>query len=149
MSAPYRVAIVVSRFNRKVTDKLLAGARAAAEESGLSIGDADIYPVPGAFELPILAKCLADSERYDGVICLGAVIRGETAHFDYVSEQASAGIQRVALDTGVPVTFGVLTTNSTDEALARAGGAVGNKGYDSVVSLVQTLGQLKRAGGDG
>jgi len=138
------VAVVVSRFNRAVTDSLLEGARGAAAERGLRLGDDDVFPVPGAFELPIVSQRLASSGKYQGVVCLGAVIRGETPHFDYVCEQASAGIQRVALDTGVPIAFGVLTTNSVDEALARAGGAVGNKGYEAVTTLIDTLDQLER-----
>lgn len=138
------MAVVVSRFNRAVTDSLLEGARGAAAERGLRLGDDDVFPVPGAFELPIVSQRLASSGKYQGVVCLGAVIRGETPHFDYVCEQASAGIQRVALDTGVPIAFGVLTTNSVDEALARAGGAVGNKGYEAVTTLIDTLDQLER-----
>jgi 6,7-dimethyl-8-ribityllumazine synthase len=141
-----RLAVVVSKFNRAVTDRLLAGAREAASASGAELGDADVYPVPGAFELPLVAARLAKSGRYDAVVCLGAVIRGETPHFDYVCEQAAAGIQRVALDTGVPAAFGVLTTDTVEQAMARAGGDAGNKGYEAVVAVLDTLAQLDRIG---
>jgi 6,7-dimethyl-8-ribityllumazine synthase len=144
VSGPYRLAIVVSRFNRAVTDSLLEGARQAAEERHLVVSDDDVYPVPGAFELPLTAQAAARTGRYDGVACLGAVIRGETPHFDYVCAQTAAGIQRVALETGVPIAFGVLTTDTMQQALARAGGAVGNKGYEAVVTVVDTLVQLER-----
>lgn len=148
MSA-YRIGIVVSRFNRSVTDNLLEGAMAACRELGVAAGDDDVYPVPGAFELPILAQRLAGCGRYDAVVCLGAVVRGETPHFDFVCEQAAAGLQRVALDTGVPVAFGVLTTDTVAQALARAGGDFGNKGYEAVRAVCDTLAQLARVGGGG
>lgn len=143
----YRLAVVLSRFNRAVTDNLLEGAQQAVGKLGARCGAADVFPVPGAFELPVVARELALSGDYDGVVCLGAVIRGETPHFDYVCEQAAAGIQRVALDTGVPVAFGVLTTDDIGQAMARAGGTVGNKGYDAVAAVIATLEQLDRARG--
>ena len=143
----YRIAVVVSRFNRAVTDNLLEGVRTAASAKGVAIGESDVFPVPGAFELPILAQALARSQRYDGVVCLGAVIRGETPHFDYVCAETAAGIQRVALESGLPVAFGVLTTDTLDQAMARAGGDVGNKGYESLVTVVETLDQLRRVTG--
>ena len=143
----YRVAVVVSRFNRAVTDNLLEGVRTAAAASDIALGESDVYPVPGAFELPILAQALARSQRYDGIICLGAVIRGETPHFDYVCAETAAGIQRVALESGLPIAFGVLTTDTLEQAMARAGGDVGNKGYEALVTVVETLDQLRRATG--
>jgi 6,7-dimethyl-8-ribityllumazine synthase len=142
-----RLAVVVSRFNRAVTDRLLDGAREAASAAGAELGEGDVYPVPGAFELPLVAARLAQSGRYDAVVCLGAVIRGETPHFDYVCEQAAAGIQRVALDSGVPAAFGVLTTDTVEQAMARAGGDAGNKGYEAVVAVLDTLAQLDRIRG--
>ena len=145
MSALPRIAIIVSRFNRAVTDNLLEGARAAAREAGLTIGTADVYPVPGAFELPLVAQAVARNGRYAGIVCLGAVIRGETPHFDYVCAEAAAGIQRVALEAGIPVAFGVLTTDTLDQAMARAGGDVGNKGREALVTVLETLQQLRRA----
>lgn len=144
MSSPRTLAVVVSRFNGAITDRLLAGAREAARERGVDLREDDIYPVPGAFELPLMAACLADSARYHGIVCLGAVIRGETPHFDYVCEQAAAGIQRIALDRRTPVAFGVLTTDTIEQAFARAGGDVGNKGYEAVLTVLDTLAQLDR-----
>jgi 6,7-dimethyl-8-ribityllumazine synthase len=139
-----RIAIVVARFNRAVTDNLLEGAREAVGKFGIQCGEEDVFPVPGAFELPLLAREAAQSPRYAGVVCLGAVIRGETPHFDYVCQEAAAGIARVSLETGKPVAFGVLTTDDTAQALERAGGAVGNKGYEAVVTIVETLAALEK-----
>jgi 6,7-dimethyl-8-ribityllumazine synthase len=145
VSAAPRIAIIVSRFNRAVTDNLLQGAREAAKEAGVTIAAADVYPVPGAFELPLVAQAVARSGHYAGIVCLGAVIRGETPHFDYVCAEAAAGIQRVALESGLPVAFGVLTTDTVDQAMARAGGDVGNKGREAFVTVLETLQQLRRA----
>lgn len=147
MTTGRRIAVVVSRFNRAVTDNLLEGAVAAAKERGVEISDADVFPVPGAFELPVVARAIARGGKYDGVICLGAVVRGETPHFDFVCEQAAAGIQQVALETGVPVAFGVLTTDTMEQAMARAGGDVGNKGREALVTVLDTLHQIRRAAG--
>src|SRR5690606_26372372 len=105
---------------------------------------ADVFAVPGAFELPLVAREAALQPRYAGVVCLGAVIRGETPHFDYVCQEAAAGIARASLESGKPVAFGVLTTDDTSQALERAGGAVGNKGYEAVVTVVETLEALGR-----
>ncbi len=145
MTAP-RIAVVYSRFNRVVTDRLLQGAREAAAAHNVVLGDDDIFGVPGAFELPVVAMRAATCGRYDAVVCLGAVVRGETPHFEYVCSQAAAGVQRVALDTGVPVAFGVLTTDTIDQALERAGGTHGNKGYEAVVAAIECLDQLDRFG---
>lgn len=147
MNTRRHIAIVVSRFNRAVTDNLLEGAIVAAKERGVDVVDADVFPVPGAFELPVVARAIAKGGRYDGVICLGAVVRGETPHFDFVCEQAAAGIQQVALETGVPVAFGVLTTDTMEQAMARAGGEVGNKGREALVTVLETLHQIRRAAG--
>ena len=129
-----RFAVVVARFNAQVTDKLLEGAREAlhARKAGF-----DEYFVPGAFELPLAAKWLAQSGKYHGVVALGAVIRGETPHFDYVAGEAARGLQQVALDTAIPVAFGVLTTNTTRQAQARAGGKGGNKGFDAAMTAIE------------
>ncbi len=145
--AQRRIAVVVSRFNQTVTDRLLDGAREAAQTRGSNIEETAVFPVPGAFELPVVAMAAARSGRFDAIVCLGAVIRGETPHFEYVSAQAATGIQRVSLDTGIPVAFGVLTTDTMEQALERAGGRVGNKGYDAVIAVLETLEQLERAGG--
>ena len=144
MSDSLRLAVIVSHFNRAVTENLLSGARSGCEELGVPLADDNIYSVPGAFELPIAANEAAACGRFDGVVCLGAVIRGETPHFDYVCDRAAAGILRVSLDTGVPVSFSVLTTDNIEQALARAGGDVGNKGYEGVVGMVQTINELRR-----
>lgn len=144
-----RLAVAVARFNDFVTSRLLEGARRAASELGVAESDVDIAWAPGCFELPLTARALASSGRYDAVVCLGAVIRGETQHFDYVAGQAAEGIQRVALDTGVPCAFGVVTTENVEQALARAGGAKGNKGYDAVVTAIETANLLRGLRTDG
>ncbi len=147
--AGLRLAIVVSRFNDFVTGRLLEGARKAAAALGVAEDAVHVVWAPGCFELPLLAKALAGSGRYDAVVCLGAVIRGETAHFEYVAGQAAAGVQRAALDTGVPCVFGVLTTDTAEQALARAGGVKGNKGHEAVATAVEMANLLRalRAGG--
>jgi len=145
-----RVACLVSRFNDFVTLKLLQGAQQAFAECGGDSGRLDVAQVPGAFELPLAAQRLAASGRYDAIVALGAVIRGDTPHFEYVSATASDGLARVALDTGVPVGFGLLTTDDTAQAEARAGGAMGNKGAEAMRSaiemanLLQSLSKRKR-----
>lgn len=146
MSSPaqVRIAIVVSRFNSAITDNLLEGAREAAAKHGVLCDDGDVFHVPGAFELPLVARAAASRDRYAAVVCLGAVIRGETPHFDYVCQETAAGIGRVSLETGKPVAFGVLTTDDIAQALERAGGAVGNKGYEGVVTVLETLDALAR-----
>lgn len=135
--AGVRVAIVVARFNETVTRPLLDGAREGLTRLGVDAGEIDVAWIPGCFELPLVAKRLAASGRYDAVICLGAVIRGETAHFDYVAGQAASGIARAALDTGVPVIFGVLTTDTLEQAINRAGAKAGNKGFDAALTAVE------------
>jgi 6,7-dimethyl-8-ribityllumazine synthase len=128
-----KFAIVVARFNSAITEKLLQGAREALTKAGAS-GITEFY-VPGAFELPLAAQKLAKS--YDAVIALGAVIRGETPHFDYVAGAAANGLQQVALETGTPVSFGVLTTDTLAQAETRAGGEHGNKGYDAAMTAIE------------
>jgi len=131
------IAIVVSRFNELVTRALLAGARDGLARHGVEPEGVDVAWVPGSFEIPLTARKLAESGRYQAVICLGAVIRGETPHFDHVANQASSGIARVALDTGVPIIFGVLTADTLEQAMERAGGKMGNKGYDAAVDAIE------------
>jgi 6,7-dimethyl-8-ribityllumazine synthase len=128
-------AIVVARFNAVVTEKLLEGARKALAE-GKAEGF-EVFHVPGAFELPLAAKLLAHTHTYHGIIALGAVIRGNTPHFDFVAGEAARGLQQVALETGLPVAFGVLTTDTMEQAEARAGGAHGNKGYDAAMTAME------------
>jgi 6,7-dimethyl-8-ribityllumazine synthase len=145
-----RFALVVSRFNEIVTGKLLAGAIECLRAHGVDEDDLVVAWVPGAFELPIAARRAAAS-GYDAVICLGAVIRGETAHFEHVAGQAANGIRAAAEDTGVPVIFGVLTTDTFEQAIDRSGGKHGNKGWDAAMAAMETASVLeqfpKEAGG--
>jgi 6,7-dimethyl-8-ribityllumazine synthase len=133
-------AIAVGRFYQELAERLIAGAQRAFAEGGA--GEADVYDVPGAFELPLAARYLADSGRYDGVACLGAVIRGETDHYDYVCAEAARGIQEVQLRTGVPCAFGVLTVETMDQALARTGGGKRDQGAHAA-EAVMALARLK------
>jgi 6,7-dimethyl-8-ribityllumazine synthase len=132
-----RFAVVVSRFNEPVTAKLLEAATAAFRRHDVDEDDLEVAWTPGAFELPLAALRLARSGQFDAVVCLGAVIRGETAHFDYVAGEAARGIQRAALETGVPCVFGVLTTDTLEQAMDRAGGDHGNKGWDAAVAAME------------
>jgi 6,7-dimethyl-8-ribityllumazine synthase len=135
--AGLRVGIVVGRFNETVTRGLLDGAREGLTRLGVDAEAIDVAWTPGCFEIPLVARRMAEMGRYDAVICLGAVIRGETPHFDYVAGQAAAGIARVGLDTGVPVIFGVLTTETLEQAINRAGAKAGNKGFDAAMTAVE------------
>lgn len=135
--AGLRVAIVAARFNYVVTRNLMDGALATLTRHGVRDGDIVTAWVPGSFELPVMAKTLAESGRYDAVICLGAVIRGETGHYDMVCSQASAGIAAVGRETGVPTMFGVLTTENLEQAVNRSGGKVGNLGADCAVGAIE------------
>ena len=139
-----RFAIVVSRFNSFITERLLAGAMDALARTGADAGQIDTIRVPGAWEIPLVAAELARQHRYDAVICLSAVIRGETPHFDYVAGEAAKGIAHAAAETGVPVAFGVLTTNTMEQAIDRAGGKSGNKGFDAAMTAVE-MAHLMRA----
>jgi 6,7-dimethyl-8-ribityllumazine synthase len=131
------VAIVVSRFNGEVSSRLLDGALAALEEAGVARQAIDVVTVPGAFELPLGAMALAKTRRYACVVALGCVIRGETPHFDYVSAEAASGLQLAALETGIPVSLGVLTCDTREQAEARAGGEHGNKGADAARAALE------------
>jgi len=139
-----KVAVICARFNSFITDRLLAGALDALKRSGVKSKDIDVVRVPGSWELPLIAKTLATAKRHDAIVALGAVIRGETPHFDHVSAQAATGIAAVALETGVPVAFGVLTTNTMEQAIDRAGGKSGNKGYDAAISAIEMADLLRR-----
>jgi 6,7-dimethyl-8-ribityllumazine synthase len=135
------LAIIVARFNEFATAKLLAGAEEAAQRYG--VARHEVFWVPGSFEIPVVAKRLAEGGRYHAVVCLGAVVRHETAHFEYVAGQAAEGIQRAALDTGVPCIFGVLTCDTEEQALERAGGKHGNKGFEAVETAVRIASLLR------
>jgi 6,7-dimethyl-8-ribityllumazine synthase len=139
-----RFAVAVARFNELVTGRLLAGALDALAAHGVEERDVDVVWVPGAFELPLAAQRLASSGTYDGIVCLGAVVRGETAHFDHVATQAATGIREVAQAAGVPVTFGVLTTDTLEQALDRAGGEHGNKGWDAAIAAIEMASVLEQ-----
>ncbi len=132
-----RFAIVVSRWNHDLTSRLAAGAVEALVESGASADNVDRYDVPGAFELPLLCFKAAAKRQYDAVIAIGVVIRGDTPHFEYVAGQAAAGIMRASLDTGVPVMFGVVTTDTVEQAINRSGLKAGNKGYEAAMAAVE------------
>ncbi|MGQ9484412.1 MAG: 6,7-dimethyl-8-ribityllumazine synthase [Desulfosoma sp.] len=135
--------IVVSRFNDFICERLLGGALDALRRTGASEDRIDVYRVPGAYEIPLAAKKLADSGRFDAVICLGAVIRGATPHFDYVANEVAKGIATVSLETSVPVTFGVLTTDTLEQAIERAGSKAGNKGFEAAMAAVEMANLLK------
>ena len=132
-----KFAIVVSRFNDFITDKLVGGAVDALTRSGTKTEDIDIVKVPGAFEIPLVALKLAGKKRHDAVICLGAVIRGATPHFDYVSAEVSKGVAAASMETGMPIIFGVLTTDNLEQAIERAGSKAGNKGWDAALAAVE------------
>ena len=138
-----RIAVVVSRFNDVVTSRLLEGALAALRRHGVADDDLEVAWTPGAFEVPLAAKKLATSGAVDAVVCLGAVIRGETAHFDLIAAQAASGVQQVALESGVPCVFGVLTTETLDQALDRAGGKHGNKGWEAAMAALEMASVLE------
>jgi 6,7-dimethyl-8-ribityllumazine synthase len=141
-----RFAVVASSFNELVVGKLVEGALACFRAHGISEDDLVVAWVPGAFELPLVAQKLAETELYDAVVCLGAVIRGETPHFEYVAGQAAQGIQQVSLESGLPVAFGVLTTDTIEQALDRAGGKHGNKGWDAAMAAMQMASVLDQIG---
>ena len=136
-----RIAIVVARFNEHITSRLLEGALKAAEHYGVK--EPDVYQVPGSFEIPVVAQKLAKSGRFDAVVCLGCVVRHETDHYRYVSGEAASGIQRASVDTGVPCVFGVLTCDTEEQALERAGGEKGNGGADAMQAAVETANLLR------
>ena len=143
ISEGLKFAIVVGRFNEFIGSKLLLGAIDALERHGTKEEDIEIIWVPGAFEIPLVAKKLAKTNKYDAVICLGAVIRGSTPHFDYVSSEVSKGIANASLETEIPIIFGVLTTDNIEQAIERAGTKSGNKGYDAAITAIEMANLLK------
>lgn len=132
-----KFAIVVARFNDFIGDRLTGGALDALTRCGANTEDIDLVKVPGAFEIPLIAKKMAAQKKYNAVICLGAVIRGATSHFDYVSAEVSKGIAQVSIDSEIPVIFGVLTTDTIEQAIERAGTKAGNKGWDAAMAAVE------------
>lgn len=143
-----RVAIIASRFNEEVVSGLLGGAKATLAECGVVADDMPVYWAPGAFELPIIAQRLARTGNFDAVVCLGAVIKGDTAHFEYISAEVAAGLSRVSLDTGVPCAFGVLTCYTQEQAVARSSHDEHNKGIEAARAVVETLLVLDQIGSE-
>lgn len=139
----FRFGIIVSRFNDFISSRLVEGAMDALLRHGATEEQVSVIKVPGAFEIPLTAKKLAESGRYDAVICLGAVIRGSTPHFDYVAAEVSKGIASVSLESSIPVTFGVLTTDNLEQAIERAGSKSGNKGYDGAMAAIEMVNLFK------
>lgn len=139
-----KIALVASRFNEFIVSKLLSGAQDGLVRHGVAESDIDAYWVPGAFELPLLGQKLAQSKKYDAVICLGAVIRGSTSHYDLVCAETAKGIAQAAMSTGVPVLFGVITTENIEQAIERAGSKAGNKGYDCALSAIELVDLMKK-----
>ena len=138
-----RIGIVAARFNEFITSKLLSGAVDTLKRENVKEEDIEVAWVPGAFEIPLIASKMSDSGKYDAVICLGAVIRGSTSHYDYVCSEVSKGIAQVGLNSGIPVMFGVLTTDTIEQAIERAGTKSGNKGYDCAVSAIEMINLIK------
>ncbi|KGX87174.1 6,7-dimethyl-8-ribityllumazine synthase [Pontibacillus litoralis] len=139
-----KVGIVVGRFNEFITNKLYEGAVDAFKRHGVDIEDVDVAYVPGAFEIPMIAKRMADTKQYDAVITLGAVIRGSTPHFDYVCGEAAKGVAQASMQTGVPVIFGVITTDTIEQAIERAGTKAGNKGWEAATAAIEMANLTKR-----
>ncbi len=138
-----KVAIVASRFNEFITSKLISGAVDGLKRHNVNDDDISLAWVPGAYEIPLIAKKMADSGKYDAVICVGAVIRGSTSHYDYVCNEVSKGIAQVALSSSIPVLFGVLTTDTIEQAIERAGTKAGNKGYDCALSAIEMINLIR------
>ncbi len=139
-----KVAVVVARFNEFITGKLLSGAQDALTRHGVAEADIDVAWVPGSFEIPLVAQKLAMSKKYDAVICLGTVIRGATPHFEYIAAEVSKGVAKVGLDSGIPVMFGVITSDTIEQAIERAGTKAGNKGFDAAVGAIEMANLLKK-----
>ena len=146
VSKDIKIGIVCARFNEFITSKLLGGAQDALIRHDVKDSDIDVAWVPGAFEIPLAAQKMANSGKYDAVICLGAVIRGSTSHYDYVCNEVSKGVAQVSLQAGIPVMFGILTTENIEQAIERAGTKAGNKGYDCAMSAIEMVNLLKEIG---
>ncbi len=143
VSENIKIGIVTARFNEFITSKLLSGAIDGLERHNVAKNDIDVAWVPGAFEIPLIAKKMAESGKYDAVICLGAVIRGATSHYDYVCNEVSKGVASVSLSSGIPVMFGVVTTENIEQAIERAGTKAGNKGYDCALGAIEMVNLIR------
>ena len=141
-----KLGVVASRFNELITRKLLDGAQDALLRHGVNAEDIDIAWVPGSFEIPLVAQKLAQTRRYDAIVCVGAVIRGATPHFEYIAAEVTKGIARASLDAGLPITYGVITTDTLEQAIERAGTKVGNKGFDAAVNAIEMANLMKSIG---
>lgn len=139
-----KIGLVAARFNEFIVSKLVGGAQDALVRHGVNDDDIDVSYVPGAFEIPLVAKAMAISGKYDAIICLGAVIKGATSHYDYVCAEVSKGVASVGLDAGIPVLFGVLTTDNIEQAIERAGTKAGNKGYDTACAAIEMVNLMKK-----
>ena len=143
-----RIGVVVARFNDFITSRLLDGAKAALSSHGVRDDDVTVASVPGSFEVPLTAKKMAGSGRFDAIVCLGAVIRGETGHYEHVAGEAAKGVSSVGLSTGVPTVFGILTTDTVEQAINRAGGKQGNSGYNAAVTAIEMANLLRTLDAD-
>jgi len=141
-----KIGIIVSRFNQFISERLLEGALDALQKLGAEEKDISVYKVPGSFEIPVIAKKLAKAKKVDGIVCLGALIRGDTPHFDFLSAEVTKGLAQISMDEGLPVSFGILTVDTIEQGIERAGTKSGNKGWDAVFSVVETLSLIKEAG---
>lgn len=140
-----KIGLVVSRFNAFLTDKLLDGALDALKRLGAEEADLTVYKVPGSFEVPFIAKKLAAAGKVDGIVCLGALVRGDTPHFDFLGAEVTKGLAQTALEEGVPIAFGIITVETIEQGIERSGTKSGNKGWDAAMSLVEVLNLLKEA----
>lgn len=141
-----KIGIIVSRFNQFISERLLEGALDALHKLGAEEKDISVFKVPGSFEIPVIAKKLAKARRVDGIVCLGTLIRGDTPHFDFLSAEVTKGLAQISMDEGLPVSFGILTVDTIEQAIERAGTKAGNKGWDAVFSVVETLNLIKETG---
>ncbi|MCP4216886.1 MAG: 6,7-dimethyl-8-ribityllumazine synthase [bacterium] len=142
----FKFALIVSRFNDFVTGRLVEGAVDAIDRCGGNKKDIELFRVPGAFEIPLVTKKVAQSGKYDAIICLGAVIRGETPHFDYVASEVTKGIALLTLELGLPISYGIITADNTEQAIERSGNKMGNKGFESAQAAIEVLNLCKTAG---
>jgi 6,7-dimethyl-8-ribityllumazine synthase len=147
-AAGLKIGIVLSRFNQFISERLLEGALDALHKMGAEEKDISIYKVPGSFEIPVLAKKLAKAGKMDGILCLGALIRGDTPHFDFLSAEVTKGLAQIAMEDEIPVSYGILTVDTIEQGIERAGTKAGNRGYDAAFALVETLNLLKESGLD-
>ena len=145
ISKGFKYAVVVSRFNYFITEKLLDGAIDALSRTGAIDNEIEVFKVPGSFEIPLVVKRLAQKKKFDAIVCLGSIIRGETPHFDYIASEVSKGIAMLNLEYAIPISFGIITADNTDQAIERAGNKMGNKGFQAAQSAVELLNLFKDA----